>query len=147
MAEALKKSVNTILPQSFGLAEHKMRHFVADIKQQVTVEEVCRSEFWPHVSDELQPLDAILCRWEDGSKIIHLRVTQCEGHFVKVQKVGEEILGGFGTDVPSEFERFEIQYKGPTKKFVVLRKSDNAEVASNIPSKVDAAKWVKDNDR
>src|SRR4051812_15920831 len=97
-AEALKKTanaVNTILPDAFGLAEHKRREFVADIKPHVSVEEVCKPEFWPHVTEHMQPLDKIECRWEDGSKIVHLRVTQCEGPFVRVLQVGLEDLGGF----------------------------------------------------
>lgn len=146
---ALKKGqpVNSILPGEFGLAEHKRRDWVADIKPQVAVDEVCKPEFWPHVSDQLQPLDKIECRWEDGSKIVHLRVTQCDGHFIRVQKVGEEDLGGFGTDVPADFERYEIQYKGPSKKFIVVRKSDKAIVSENNPTKLAAAQWIKDNDR
>lgn len=150
-AAAVKKEtkapVNTILPDKFGLAEHKRRDWVADVKPTVKPDEILVPAFWAHVAEQMNPLDTIEVRWEDGSRIQHLRVLWCERTYAKVKVVSEELLGEITVDAPEGSQLHKIDWKGPTLKFCVIRLRDNEIVHQNCKDRAVAAAWLVEHEK
>ena len=147
VAKKETKNTPTILPQMFGLAEHKRHDFVADVKPEVTLEEVSDPAFWSHVSDQMDPLDTIEVRWEDGSKIAHLRVLWCERTFARVKVISVETLDEVQANQEAKFLKHRVEWKGSVQKHVVIRNSDNAVIQSGFKERALAAAWLTEHEK
>ena len=141
------RKVQTVLPAMFGLAEHKRHDFVCDVKPDVTVDDVCDPAFWSHVADQMDPLDTIEVRWEDGSKILQLRVLWCERTFAKVKVISTETLDEIPANQEVKSLKHRVEWKGPTQKHCVIRNSDNAILQSGFRERALAAAWLTDHEK
>lgn len=146
-ATASVKKPHSILTDRFGLSEHKRHDWVADVAPDVTVEDVLNPAFWAHVSEQMDPLDTIEVRWEDGSKIVQLRVLWCERAFAKVKLISKEDLGDLSANAEAKSELYRVEWKGPTMRHAVIRNSDNAILQSGFRERVLAAAWLSEHEK
>lgn len=147
VAKVEKKQTATVLPQMVGLAEHKRHDFVADVKPDVTIEQICDPAFWSHVAEQMDPLDTIEVRWEDGSKIVQLRVLWCERTFAKVKVISTEILDEVEANQEVKSMKHRVEWKGNVQKHCVIRNSDNAVLQSGFRERVLAAAWIQEHEK
>lgn len=147
VAKKETKQVPTILPAMFGLAEHKRHDWVADVKPDVTVDQVCDPAFWSHVAEQMDPLDTIEVRWEDGSKIVQLRVMWCERAFAKVKVISKETLDEITANAEAKSDKYRVEWKGPAMKHAVIRNSDNAVLQSGFRERALASAWLAEHEK
>lgn len=143
----LPKSKPTILPAAFGLAEHKRHDFVADVPPELKVEDLLEPGYWAHVAVEMQPFDFIEARWEDGSRIAHLRVVFAERTYAKVKLIDVEELGEESAEEPEVSLTHDIKWRGPANKYCVIRKSDGMVVQKGFRERSAAINWLVDHER
>lgn len=147
MAEAERKKIPVAMPEKLGLAEHKRNDWCMDVDPHLEVNDVLEPGYWSHVAEKMQPMDTIECRWEDGSRIVHLRVVFCERTYAKVRVVSEENMGKEGREVPVDSDKHTIQYKGPTRRFCVIRNADLEIVQEGFKERGLAAAWLVEHER
>lgn len=143
----LAKSKPTVLPAAFGLAEHKRHDFVVDIHPDVELGNLLEPGFWSHVAVEMQPFDYIEARWEDGTRIAHLRVIFAERTYAKVKLIDVEELGEESAEEPEVSLTHDIKWKGPANKYCVIRKSDNMIVQKGFRDRSLAVNWLAEHER
>ncbi len=147
-APAVQKSTSkpVLMPDKIGLAEHKRNDWVVDIDPRLTIDEILEPAFWAHTAAALNPLDKIEARWEDGSRIVHMRVRFCERNYAKVKVVSVEELGSVISDIPEPSKKHRVEWKGPMMRFAVIRLSDSEVVSKGHKTREEAAKWVVDHE-
>lgn len=128
----------------FKNAEYERTIWQASIEAGVPFEDVQKPEFWGHVAENLKPLARIEVIAEDLSYFAELIVIDCDRLWAKTQvlrfvdlrsDVAEDLL-------PAMSSGFKVEYKGPTKKHVVIRLADNEIVQEGIATKAEANAWV-----
>jgi len=145
-AATAKKGNPVIMPERMGLAEDKRHDWVVDIPLTVTRDEIFEPAFWAHVSDQMQPMDQIEARWEDGSKILYLTVQMCERNYAKVV-LRSELTFDTDISVPTGAEKHVVEWKGPRLQWSVIRVSDSVSLHSGAKSRELAMAWMIDHER
>ena len=142
------KSKPTITPgDAFGPAESKRNVWVADIDPKLIVDDILEPGYWAHVAAQMTPMDLIEARWEDGARIVTLRVLYCERTYAKVRLVATEELGGIVAEAPESVKKHYVEWKGTTLKHCVIRKSDGMVVSSGHREKNGAIAWMVEHEK
>jgi hypothetical protein len=110
-----------------------------------TREDVLEDAFYSNVAAKLSPYDRILLTTEDGAFYMELLVTQVGRTWAKVRVLKELNLAEDDLDQEVDmFEGFKVEWKGPQRKFSVLRKMDNQYMQDGFDRKEDAYAWLTD---
>ena len=145
--EKVVKSKPTILPEKMGLAESKRHDWVVDIDPSRSIDEIIDPEFWAHVAAQFDPLDTIEARWEDGSRIVHIRVRYCERTYAKVKVTSVEELGDVISEIPASSRKHRVEWKGPVLRFAVIRNSDSMVLQSGFKERSVADSWLIEHEK
>lgn len=134
------------MPDRIGQSEDKERRFVIDIEYGVTLEDVLEPSYWAHVASQMQPMDEIKVRTEDGSWVAFLMVKYAERNYVSVVldrliKLDREI------QMPIQSERHKVDWKGPRLRFCVTRTLDQKRVKEGCMSREEAIAWMVEHEK
>lgn len=144
-----KKSSHAVLmPDHIGLAEHKRNDFVVDLPHGLTLEDAMEPSFWAHVvmDRDMQPLDRVEIRAEDGSWTADLIVAYCERNYAKLKLIAKHELAA-DTVAPESSIKHEVVWKGPSLKFCVIRKSDSQIIHQGDKEKQTAISWMVEHEK
>lgn len=136
-----KKPARKLNEPRFKNAEYERTIWQASIEAGVPFEEVQKPEFWGHVAEKLKPLARIEVIAEDLSYFAELIVIDCDRLWAKTAVLRFVELDGQAAP-PTLPADYRVEYKGPTKKHVVIRESDNTIVQEGIATKAEANAWV-----
>lgn len=134
MEATVKKSKPVAMPDHFGLAENKRQDWVLDVPVSVTLEQAMEPSYYAHVAAQMEPLDNVQLRCEDGSWVADLIVQFCERNYARVVLKTHTKLGS-EKDAPEVSVEHRVEWKGPTLKWCVIRNSDNKIIKDGIKSK------------
>jgi hypothetical protein len=134
--------INTVMP----LTSERLS-FHAKIKCDTSVEDVLKPEFWANVCKKLVAHKThIECDWEDGSRLVVLRVVGVGANYAKVKVLNNYSFISVEIENSTEVEDdFEVKYKTHHHKWSVLRKNDldNPYVKDQFDTEQDAQDWLK----
>lgn len=137
------KSAPVIMPDRVGLAESKRQDWVVDVPIAHTLQHCLDPSYWAHVAAQMEPLDHIELRAEDGSWIAYLVVRFCERSYARVVLDREVKLDG-ELAAPAESVKHRVEWKGTQLKHCVIRNSDDKILQQGIRSKPEADRWLID---
>ena len=144
MAEG--KKAYAITEGQMKLAEYERRVWVANVEQGVTPEDIINPAYWALIAKKVSPYDHIEARAEDGSWIAFLIVTGCDRTWVKV--VVDHIVKLTTSDVAlTQSEKHELAWKGPMRKWSVIRMSDAAVVKDGFQEQDQAFIWMREHEK
>lgn len=141
-ANAVKKQIPVLMPERFGLVGQKQNVFVVDLPLTVTLNDALEPSYWAHVADQMQPLDEIKVRADDGSFVAYLIVAWCERNFAKVV-LDRKVECIVSKEPPVSSVKHRVEWKGQHQKFCVIRNSDNG-ILREGESKDGAARWLRE---
>lgn len=141
-ATAKKPQLPVLMPERMGLVGQKQNVFVVDIPMSVTLEQLLEPSYWAHVAEQMQPLDEIKARMEDGSAVHYLLVGWCERNFAHV-KLDRTVTLNVSKEPPVSSVKHRVQWMGMHQKYCVIRQSDNA-ILREGETKDGAARWLRE---
>jgi len=127
------------------LTQHALLDYTHTVSEGTPFEDLLKPEYWAHVAQKLRPHTLIKVVPEDGSYWAELLVLSCDRLWAKVFVLRHHDLTAVVEDseaTASRLAEFDIQWKGPVKKHVVIRKSDSTAVADGIQTKGEAQLWL-----
>ncbi len=163
--------INNIFPEGHGI-----QSFVATIPHVVKLEDILKPEYWANVAKKLHAHRThIKANWEDGSRLVELRVVGVELNGAKVRVLqdydftkpvaaAEPVVAptpqtdaALSKPVSSPFAEakapaaastetaadFTVEWKGPSHKHSIIRKSDKQYVKDLFESKAEGEEWLK----
>lgn len=126
--------------------QYKSIVYHADIPADMTIEQLTNPQAWINIKRKFPQIAAgnkIECLKQDMSLYVELLVTGVSNDilFVKVLRA---------VDLEDKVElkeesAYEIVWKGPVKKFAIVRKSDKEELRSGFSAKPEAQECLKNN--
>ena len=144
MAEAAKKPQGPVLmPERMALGGLKQNVFVVDLPITVSLEQTLDPSFWAHVADQMQPMDEIKLRSEDGAWIAYLVVGWCERNFAQVV-LDRKVEIRVDREAPVSSVKHRVEWKGNQMKYCVIRLSDSKILREGDPSKDGAMRWLRE---
>lgn len=131
---------------ALNVSEHAQTRWGATIPASHTVEDIQRPAYWSILAKRFTLGDIIDIRTEDGRFYIEAYVTGVDTTGISLQIMRNVPLDGY-FDGDVETPGYMVVWKSPSWRYCVVRKSDNAVMVKNLPTKEAAADWLEDNKR
>lgn len=134
-----------LLPARLQVADHYRSRFGVVSEEGATVDDFLRPDYWAHVANKLRRHDIIEIIPEDGSFFVELLVLNTGTGFAKVMLLREVQLESEADEpLPSDIE---VKWRGPHRKFSVIRKSDNEVLKDSFVERTGAEQWAREYER
>lgn len=146
MSDEAEKRVVILSEARRGLAEAMRQDWVVNAEEGTTPEDVMQSVYWSHVSARMQPFDRIDVRAETGEWLMELLVMQSGRNFALVHKLAFHDLRKT-QESAIDSEKFEVSWKGPQRKYAVIRKADSQIVQDGFSDKRSAEVWMDQHEK
>lgn len=104
-------------------------------------DDILREEYWAAVAVGFKPGDLIEIHAEDGSFFAELYVRACGRNWAKMALLRKVELEPIEAAVASP--EFEAAWKGPHRKFAVIRLSDSAIIRDGFETREQAGEYIK----
>lgn len=128
------------------LAETQRIIYQAVVDPKVKRADLQKPEFWKHVARKLQPYTRLEVVTDDGQYFCELLVLNAGHNWAAVKELRYIELDS-KTDVikqSSAMDQYEIAWKGPIHKHVVLRKEDGEIVKSQMGTRKEAETFLSE---
>ena len=148
MAESVKKQPEApkLQPGRMQLQEHAYRLWVATSEIATTPEHLLDPAYWSNFASSMSPYDLIQVRCDDGTYWCEYLVLACDRTYAKVHPL--RVISLTTQDVAAtQSLAYDMGWKGPHKKFCVIRKSDGAIIHEGEQTKADALAWLSQNQK
>jgi hypothetical protein len=122
----------------FQEAEFQTTTWVATVEQGTTMDQIQNPAFWSHISTSLRPYDKIQIRWDDGVAYAEFLVLSCDRSYAKVKELFHVELTTADVAMSENDASHKIDWKGPHRKFAIIRKADGAIIKEGFDNKKQA---------
>lgn len=139
-----------LIADGIKLAEHARNlHRIAP-DSDTTIDDVLKPDYWSHVGAKIAVGDKMEILPVDGAWYLEALVVSCSRVHVKlVVLVQKEVFERAKKDpkTPAAAKApFEIAFKGPQRKWSVIRTKDATYVKEAFSSREEAEAWLKENE-
>ncbi len=138
----LSDKLNAVVPGKLLPAESGVMVWFHDPEPGTPIEALMFPAYWAHVAKQLRPGHRIEALSQDGEWWANLIVRAVGRAEAQVQVLQHEVLGDKEMLASEPDPEFEVKWRGPARKFGVVRKSDGQLVKEDLPTKDDAIRWV-----
>lgn len=136
-----------LIEQRLGLAEERRHDYVVNAAEGTTVEDVLKPGYWAYVSGKFTPYDRVDVRLETGEWLLELIVLDVGLNYVRMFLAKQHDFEEVASDKVVAAETHKVEWKGPQRKWIVLRLSDQAPVQEGFDKKGDAFQWMNNHIR
>ena len=123
------------------------QQWAADVEYGVTLEDIQDPAYWSMMGMYMKPYDLIEARAEDGSWIAFLIVTGCDRTWAKVAVDRVVNLTTSDVALSQVAPKHKVDWKGPHRKYSVIRLSDSENVHDGFQSREEAYSWMRDHEK
>ena len=140
-AVAAKRAVS-INPLRMRLAEYDRQEWIVNAELGTTLEDLMQPEYWAHMAEQMKVYDHVEVRAEDESWLANLIVRRVERsaavvHLLQFFEFTSKV------QLTPVAVKHEVQWKGPQRKFAVIRTSDAECIKDEFVSRDDAVRWIR----
>jgi len=121
------KNTPILNPQRINLAEYVRQDWVVNAEEGISVEQVEDPAYWAHTSAKFKPYDHIEVRAEDGAWVAQFIVLDCSRTWARLFKIDYHKLTTSDVSMTQAIKH-EVKWKGPQRKYAVIRISDSAVI-------------------
>lgn len=155
----MNQAVPQLAAERFKLAEHERNIHSITVEDGITRAQIIDPAFLAHVAAKLRPYDQVEVRCDDGALFAKLLVLQSERTWARVhvlewhdlttrdvaltQTSDMEQATAAGPAADKE-QDYVVAYKGPHKKWSVIRLADGGYMREGEESKAAAQHWLTD---
>lgn len=143
LEKVLERPLLSIMPNRMKEAEFIRTVYVIDCHEGTEQDDLLIPAYWSHVAKQLKPFDRIEARADNGEWVAELMVIKTgtnEAHVALLNVYDINKLAGESPAIPSD--DYSVEWKGPHKKFCVIRKADSAMVHEGAQTKPEAFQWL-----
>jgi hypothetical protein len=139
-----KRSVQ-ISPGRMRLSQYERQEWVANAPEGCTVDDIKEQEFWSLMAYQMKPYDRVEVRADDGTWMAELLVIGVGRNWAKVHILNHHKLTG-ADEAMKDSTEFRVEWKGPQKKWCIIRNSDNTFIREGIASRDDAGTQMQEHE-
>ncbi len=129
-------------PQRMQSAEYVRRDWVCTAEEGTTIDDILDPGYWAHIAGKLTIYDRIEVRIDSGEYLLELLVKQTGKNWAQMALLHHHDLVGKVITGAATAEEFEPVFKGPLRKWCVMRKSDGALLEEKLEGKAQALAWI-----
>ena len=153
----MEKATPQLAAERFKLAEHERNIHSITVEEGITRAQIIDPAFLAHVAAKLRPYDQVEVRCDDGALFAKLLVLQAERTWARVHvlewhnlttrdvsltQTSEQEQTATAGPPPGKEQEYAVAYKGPHKKWSVIRLADGGYMREGEESKAAASHWL-----
>ncbi len=119
-----------------ALAEYARQDWVVNAEEGTKIEDILKPEYWSLVCVRMKPYDRIEVRLETGEWIAELLVLQADRLYAQVYPLKIHDLVGAENALKPMAPEYQSVWKGPQKKWCIIRLADNQLVEEGVDDKL-----------
>lgn len=137
------------LEKDLGVAEFARTVFAYTPSENVTYDELLEPAFWANVGHKVKPGCQIEVLAPDMSWFANFIVISCARTWIKLAPVSGRVSlvatkkQAKSVDLDHDEKGYDISFKGQSKKFCIVRKSDLKEIKDGLPTEEEAKIFLK----
>lgn len=139
------KGSPVLMPDRFTEGEARRRDWIADVEFGISPEQVMEPAYWAHVAKDMVAGDHIEVRSEDFSWVAFLIVRFAERTYAEV--VLDRLVRMEPVMQPAASAKHKVEWKGPHRKFTVIRISDSAILQEGFKTRPEADAWMMNHEK
>jgi len=129
-------------PSRFAHDEHVNTNWTVTVEAGTSLDDVMNTAFFANIASKLQPYDHIRVRVDTDEWYAELLVVSCGRVWAKTIKLLHVKLVSDEAEPEDVDSQYLIEFKGPHKKWVVIRKADKEIIREGCANKQDANVWL-----
>lgn len=129
-------------PQRMQVAEYVRREWVVTAEEGTSVDDIVHPGYWTHMARQLALYDRIEVRIDTGEFLLELLVKSVGPNWAQVAVLHHHDLAGVAADESDARSELEVLFKGPIRKWSVVRKSDGDILHEKEETKLAASNWA-----
>lgn len=141
-------------PTAFEVADYKRTMYRGMVERGIMPDDVIHPAYWAYHAAKLKPWDRVELCAEDGTWFGEYLVLGCDRTWARVfplrvimlttADVSEtQAAKANSKGMPKgELSSYEVRFRGPAKKWSVIRRSDGGILAEGMTQKQDAEAWL-----
>lgn len=129
-------------PQRIGLAEQLRQDWVVNAEEGTTIRDILDPGYWAHCAAQMQVYDHVEVRLETGQWVAELIVLDVGRNYARMFLSKQHDLADTPLDTPVGAVTHKTDWKGPQRKWCVIRLADSASVQEGFNDKQSAAAWM-----
>lgn len=133
-------------PQRMQLAEQWRQDWVVLAEPGTRIEDITEPAYWAHMAGRLQQFDRIEVRAETGEWLVELIVVSAGRNWAQLH-IAHKFDLNERTKAAPRAAAHTVEWKGPQRKFSVIRTSDGAVLQEGFGSKPEAQVWLENHER
>jgi hypothetical protein len=118
-----------LMPSRFKQADQARNVWVSIPEEGTTYEDLFAPEYWSHISEKMRQGDLIEVRPEDGSYFALLYAVAVQRQAAAVIEIVKKDLSTDPVNMPLTESGVRVEWKGPVRKWAVIRTKDNQIVS------------------
>lgn len=146
MSEVAEKRAVFLQGAKFGPREHKRQDWVVEAEAGTKIEDVLDPQYWAHVAAQMEPHARIEVLAETGEWMLELIALNVGRNWAQVHVLHRYELEKPADAMPAA-QRSSVEWKGPTRKWAVIRLSDNQILQDGFASKAEGQGWAVTHER
>lgn len=141
MAEEKKREVAPVVPNRVQMAEHGRNVWLVTAESSEHPQDFLKPEFYAHVAKDMRPFDHVEVRTDDGLYWALLLVLTADKTWAKVEPLIEKRLQPVNHEQAVD-TGYVVEFKGPNRKWSVIRKMDKSAVSEGHADRPSAEAWL-----
>lgn len=139
-----------LIADGIKLAEHARNLHRITPDSDTTIDDVLKPDYWSHVGAKMSVGDKVEVLPADGAWYLEALVVSCSRVHVKLVVLTQKEIFERAKKEPksptAQKVPFEIAFKGPQRKWSVIRTKDATYIKEGFGSREEAELWLKNNE-
>lgn len=137
------RGIQQLNPARMKECEFERTCYVMTAHEETLPEDLLNPDYWSHVAEKLRPWDKIEARADDGTWYAEFIVLETSRRWAKVCLLFSVALTTKDVSLSqSAKDEYSVEFKGPMRKWSVIRKSDSAMIHEGEQTKDGAYQWL-----
>lgn len=141
--------MSKLIPENIQPAEYLRNVHRVKAAETDTIDDVLAPDYWTHVAQKVRVGDKLEIFPEGGAWYVEALVVSSSNIHLKLValtkvQINEPVKKAEKND---EKKPFTVEFKGPQRKWSVIRTSDKSYVKEGFEDKDDAIDWLKANEK
>ena len=139
------RKVQELNPTRMAECEFKRTLYVCTAHENTEPEDLLSPDYWTNVADKLRPWDKIEARADDGSWYAEFLVLETSRRWARVVMLNKHNLTtGDVSLTQAKLDEYSVEFKGPERKWSVIRRNDQEMLHEGEQTKASAFAWLSE---
>lgn len=145
-AKPAEKRTVSITEQRMQLREVFRQDWAVNAEAGTTIEDVLDPQYWAHMAVRMTPYARVEVLEETGEWMLDLFVLNVGRNWAQVHVLHKYDLEQRSETMPAA-QKHKIDWKGPQRKFAVIRIADSQVIQDGFGSKLEAGVWLANHEK